>query len=73
MDLSIVINIRVMSQKGFIKTAGVIFLIVGVLHLLRVVNGWSMVAGSFVVPMWVSWAAFLLLGYLTYQGLIKKR
>jgi len=37
------------------------------------VNGWPADIGGFVVPMWLSWVAVPLAGYLAYHGLkIKK-
>jgi hypothetical protein len=57
-----------MKERGFFTTVGVVFLLVFVVHLLRVVNGWSFVVGSYEVPMWVSWVAFLLTGYLSFSA-----
>jgi hypothetical protein len=58
-----------MSQKSFNLIAGLIFLAVVILHLLRIVLGWSAVIGGWAVPQWVSWLAFLVAGYLAYEGL----
>ena len=58
-----------MNHKTFSLTAGIIFLLIFILHLLRIIRGWEGVIGTFVVPMWVSWAAVLIAGYLAYQGL----
>lgn len=61
-----------MSQKSYYATTGTVFLIIAILQLLRVLNGWPAFIGTFVVPMWLSWVAVLLAGYLAYQGLKKK-
>jgi len=61
-----------MSQKSYYSTTGAIFLIITALHLLRVLNGWEVSISTFIVPMWISWVAVVLAGYLSYQGLKKK-
>ncbi|OGM79552.1 hypothetical protein A2197_00820 [Candidatus Woesebacteria bacterium RIFOXYA1_FULL_48_16] len=62
-----------MSQKSYYLTTGAVFLVIAILHLLRIVNGWPADIGGFVVPMWLSWVAVPLAGYLAYHGLkIKK-
>jgi hypothetical protein len=58
-----------MTHKTFSLVVGSIFLLMFILHLLRIIRGWEGVIGAFVVPMWFSWAALLIAGYLAYQGL----
>lgn len=58
-----------MDQKMFNSAAGIIFLAIAVLHLVRVVSGWEAVIGGWMVPMWLSWAAVIMAGYLSYSGL----
>lgn len=57
-----------MNQKSFNLTVGLIFLVIAILHLLRIVFGWSAVIGGWEVPEWVSWAAFLVAGSMAYEG-----
>lgn len=57
-----------MQQKTYLTTAAVIFLIIAVLHLLRVLLSWSAIIGGWQVPMWLSWAALIVAGYLAYAG-----
>ena len=57
-----------MRQKTFLKTAGIIFLIVGLLHLTRAVLSWEMLINNFPIPIWVSYAAAILIGYMGFQG-----
>ena len=57
-----------MSQTMFSATAGVIFLLIAVLHALRVVFGTDAVLEGWALPMWVSWVAALIAAYLAYQG-----
>lgn len=61
-----------MSQKSFYSLTGIIFLIVVIVHLLRVVNGWSVSIGTFDMPVWASWVAVVLASYLSYQGLRRR-
>ena len=57
-----------MTKNNFVSVGSVIFLIIGVLHVLRLLYGWQAQIGDFVVPMWVSWAAVIIAFYLAYQG-----
>jgi hypothetical protein len=47
--------ISIMGPKAFFKTAGVIFLIIALLHAVRIFYGWEVVLGGLKVPTWVSW------------------
>lgn len=58
-----------MSQKAFSLTTGVVFLLIAVGHLLRLIFGWEAVIAGGGVPMWASWIAFVVAGYLAYEGL----
>ena len=62
-----------MSQKSFNTYAGFVFLLAALLHLWRIVNGYHLVYGHFIVPMWFSWVGVVLAGILAYQGLRKRR
>jgi hypothetical protein len=57
-----------MNQKTFSFVGAVIFLLVALLHGLRLVYGWSAVIGGWSVPTWVSWAALVIAAVLSYQG-----
>ncbi len=57
-----------MSQRMFSVTAGVIFLLITVLHTLRIVFGMEAVLEGWALPMWVSWVAVPIAAYLAYQG-----
>ena len=57
-----------MTEKTFATIAAVIFALVALLHLLRLVMGWSVVIDSWTVPMWVSWVALVVAGGLSYYG-----
>ncbi len=57
-----------MTHKNFLTTTGIIFLVIALIHLLRIIMGWDVVIGDLEVPMWISWIALLVTGYLGYQG-----
>jgi hypothetical protein len=57
-----------MSRKAYLLVAASIFSLVGLLHLARIVFGWSVVIGSWSVPMWLSWVGLIVAGALAYFG-----
>ena len=57
-----------MTEKAFATITAVIFSLVALLHLLRLVMGWSIVIDSWTVPMWVSWVGLVVAGGLSYYG-----
>jgi drug/metabolite transporter (DMT)-like permease len=58
-----------MDQKTFTLVAGAIFAAVALLHILRILMGWSAVIDDWTVPMWVSWIGFVVAGGLSYFAL----
>jgi hypothetical protein len=57
-----------MTEKTFSTLAAAIFGVVAVLHLVRILIGWSIVVDGWTVPMWVSWVGLILTGALSYYG-----
>ncbi len=57
-----------MSQKTFLLTAGVIFALIALGHILRVVFALEWTVQGQAIPMWASWVALIVAGYLGYQG-----
>ena len=57
-----------MSQRAFSLSAGVIFLLIALGHLLRVILQASFVVEGFAVPMWPSILAVVAMGYFSYEG-----
>jgi cytochrome c biogenesis protein CcdA len=57
-----------MSQKIFALTAGVVFLLIALGHLLRIIFDGTFVVQGISVPMWASGIAVIITGYLAYQG-----
>ena len=57
-----------MSEKTFVAIAATIFGLVALLHLLRLVMGWSIAIETWAVPMWFSWIGLVVAGALSYFG-----
>lgn len=57
-----------MTSKQFATAAGTVFTIVGIAHLLRVINGWPLIIGSWEAPLWPSVLAVLLAGFLAFTA-----
>ena len=57
-----------MSEKTFAAIAAAIFGLVALMHLLRLVMGWSIVIEAWTVPMWLSWVGLVVAGALSYFG-----
>lgn len=57
-----------LSSKMFYKVAGTVFAIVGLVHLGRVLLGWSLVLGPYNIPAWLSLVAFVVLAYLSFNA-----
>ncbi len=58
-----------MSQKIFSLVAGLIFLLIAVMHVLRLALKWEAVLNGWSVPMWVSALAIVIAAYLAFEGL----
>lgn len=58
-----------MNQKIYNTVTGIVFLIIALLHLVRGVIGWPASIAGWNVPIWLSWIAVIVTGYLAYQGL----
>ncbi|MAF79971.1 hypothetical protein CL629_02740 [bacterium] len=56
------------NKKIYYRATSIIFLIIAAGHLLRVVKGWEAIIGGVAIPMWFSWGAVALAGYLAYRG-----
>ncbi len=57
-----------MKYNCFLCVATGIFSAVAGLHLLRAMNGWELSINGWLLPLWVSWAAGLILTGLTIWG-----
>jgi hypothetical protein len=52
----------------FSRLAGVIFAIIALLQLLRAITGFEIVVGGEIMPVWPSWVAAIVAGFLAYLG-----
>ena len=50
-----------------------LFLVVAIVHFLRLILGWPVEIGGWTVPFWVSWLALFASGALAYFGFTRKR
>ena len=61
-----------MKQRTFNTVAGTVFLLVAVLHALRLLRGWDLLIAGRHVPLWASWAGLALAGFLAYSAFSRK-
>ncbi|MEX0924413.1 MAG: hypothetical protein WDZ82_00515 [Candidatus Paceibacterota bacterium] len=57
-----------MAKKVYYYVVSMVFFVVMLLHLARIVYSWDAVVGGAVIPLWVSWAAVVIAGYLCARG-----
>ena len=53
-----------MSNRQYLVVSAAIFLVVAVLHLIRIIDGVPVQVGSYSVPMYISWIGFIVPGLL---------
>ena len=56
-----------MDKNKLLLVASIIFGVVGFLHLLRSIFGWEAVIGNFNVPLYFSYIAVVVAGYLSFS------
>ncbi len=57
-----------MDKKTYYLVASAAFFIIAVAHLLRAIYSWEAVIDGVVIPLWFSWVAVVLAGYLSVRG-----
>ncbi len=57
-----------MTHKNYYIILGCVLGIVSLAHLVRAVFGISLIVGGWSVPIWLSWLAFVVAGYLSYTS-----
>ena len=57
-----------MNKQTYYYVVAGVFLVVAIAHLVRAFSGWEMIVGGVVIPLWLSCAAALVIGYLAYRG-----
>lgn len=62
-----------MTQKSFNLSVCVIFLVVSILQLERILQGWAVLIGDWRVPIWFSAIAFVVSGSLSVLGFMMYR
>jgi uncharacterized protein involved in cysteine biosynthesis len=62
-----------LNQKTYVTLTATLFLVVALMHLLRIIFGWSVEIGSLSIPFWVSWLGVLVVGALAYFGFTQRR
>jgi hypothetical protein len=62
-----------LDQKTYVTFTATLFLVVALMHLLRIIFGWQVEIGSLSIPFWVSWLGVLVAGALAYFGFTQRR
>lgn len=57
-----------MNTRSYAITSSVIFLLVALLHVLRLIQQWDIVIGTWHMPIWTSIMAAIVTGFLSFQG-----
>ena len=57
-----------MHKKTYYILVGYIIGIVSLAHLARAIWGVSVVIDNWMVPIWLSWVAFVVAGYISYTS-----
>lgn len=57
-----------MSKQSYYATVSIIFGILAALHAARLYFEWEATIAGYDVPVWVSWFALAIAGYLSARG-----
>ena len=57
-----------MTKRAYLLTVGVVYLLIALAHAVRLALGAEWIVEGRVIPMWPSWLALFLAGYLSYEG-----
>jgi hypothetical protein len=57
-----------MTQRTFSLVTAMLFLLIALLHAVRLLRGWQITIEGAVVPLWVSWIGLVITAYLAWQG-----
>jgi uncharacterized membrane protein YecN with MAPEG domain len=58
-------------SNSYAAVSALIFTIVAVMHLVRIINRWSVVIGPYNVSMNVSWVAFVVAALIAIWGFMQ--
>lgn len=56
------------TERSLLKLVGVVFLIVALVHLVRLAFGWNLILGGANIPLWLSWFGVIIPAYLSYSS-----
>jgi hypothetical protein len=62
-----------LNRKIYATVTATLFLMMGIVHLLRIIFGWQAEIGGLNIPFWVSWLALFVTGALAYFGFTQNR
>lgn len=57
-----------MKQQEFNHAAGLVLFAIGMIHFLRIIQGWKVAIGGLSIPLWVSWIVVILTVYLAFHA-----
>lgn len=57
-----------MSSIHYARVTASLFLVIFALHLLRLIYGWDAEIAGYAIPMWASWIAMILAGFISAFG-----
>jgi len=60
--------VKTVDQRTYNIVTATLFLILAMLHVLRVIFGWPARIGGLDIPLWASWLVILVTGALAYFG-----
>ncbi len=52
----------------YYTTVAILFSIIAVVHFTRAYYGWEIIVSDAIIPVWVSWVAAAIAGYLAVRG-----
>ena len=64
---------RPIEPKNLYDGHSTLFLVVAIMHLLRIIFGWQVEIGGLSISFWVSWLGVLVAGALAYLGFTQYR
>jgi len=57
-----------MKAKKLMRLNAALFAFVFLVHSSRIANNWDLILANWAVPMWLSWAAIVIVGYLGWNN-----
>ena len=59
---------KALNQKAYNTITAALFLVIAVVHLVRIIFSWPAQIGGLDFPLWASWPALVIAGALAYLG-----